>query len=100
MSREVHNGPTDETQARGTPYSGDPSGGEGAKPAELDKLALDSWHRSRGARMVPFAGYETAAKIAYAAQASGSSIFETALALGVLPQEQLETILRPGGLPR
>ena len=24
MSREVHNGPTDETQARGTPYSGDP----------------------------------------------------------------------------
>ncbi|MFL6728275.1 MAG: glycine cleavage system aminomethyltransferase GcvT [Sphingomicrobium sp.] len=24
----------------------------------LDKLALDSWHRARGARMVPFAGYE------------------------------------------
>jgi len=38
MSREVHNGPTDET--------------------ELDKLPLDAWHRSRGARMVPFAGYE------------------------------------------
>ncbi|MEE4317570.1 MAG: glycine cleavage system aminomethyltransferase GcvT [Erythrobacter sp.] len=24
----------------------------------LDKLALDDWHRVRGARMVPFAGYE------------------------------------------
>jgi aminomethyltransferase len=58
MSREVHNGPTDDTQARGTPYSGDPSGGEGNPPAELDKLPLDSWHRARGARMVPFAGYE------------------------------------------
>ena len=52
------------------------------------------------AALVPFAGYETAAKISYAAQASGSSILETALALGVLPREQLETILRPGGLPR
>src|SRR5437764_4664116 len=59
MSREVHSGPTDETQARGTPYSGDPTGGEGTAPAPpLDKLALDSWHRSKGARMVPFAGYE------------------------------------------
>jgi aminomethyltransferase len=58
MSREVHNGPTDETQARGTPYSGDPAGGEGVRPPELDKLPLDSWHRARGARMVPFAGYE------------------------------------------
>src|SRR5579884_2978211 len=26
--------------------------------AILDKLPLDSWHRARGARMVPFAGYE------------------------------------------
>jgi aminomethyltransferase len=25
---------------------------------QLDKLPLDSWHRARGARMVPFAGYE------------------------------------------
>ncbi|HEX8937418.1 MAG TPA: glycine cleavage system aminomethyltransferase GcvT [Sphingomicrobium sp.] len=25
---------------------------------ELDKLPLDAWHRARGARMVPFAGYE------------------------------------------
>ncbi|HEY7005373.1 MAG TPA: glycine cleavage system aminomethyltransferase GcvT [Sphingomicrobium sp.] len=58
MSREVHNGPTDDTQARGTPYSGDPSGGEGVQPQQLDKLPLDSWHRGRGARMVPFAGYE------------------------------------------
>ena len=58
MSREVHSGPTDETQARGTPYSGDPEGGAGTQPQQLDKLALDAWHRARGARMVPFAGYE------------------------------------------
>jgi aminomethyltransferase len=58
MNRETHNGPTDETQARGTPYSGDPEGGEGAAPQQLDKLPLDAWHRARGARMVPFAGYE------------------------------------------
>ncbi len=58
MSREVHNGPTDETQARGTAYSGDPNGGLGAEPPRLEKLPLDLWHRQRGARMVPFAGYE------------------------------------------
>jgi aminomethyltransferase len=58
MNRETHNGPTDDTQARGTPYSGDPSGGEGAQPEPLDKLPLDAWHRARGGRMVPFAGYE------------------------------------------
>ena len=58
MSREVHSGPTDETQARGTPYSGDPEGGAGSEPQPLDKLPIDSWHRDRGARMVPFAGYE------------------------------------------
>ena len=58
MSREVHNGPTDDTQARGTPYSGDPEGGAGAQTQELDKLPLDAWHRARGGRMVPFAGYE------------------------------------------
>jgi aminomethyltransferase len=57
MSREVHNGPSDATQARGTPYSGDPDGGASA-PDILDKLPLDWWHRERGARMVPFAGYE------------------------------------------
>lgn len=58
MSREVHNGPTDDTQARGTAYRGDPGGGETSVQPELDKLPLDSWHRGRGARMVPFAGYE------------------------------------------
>ena len=58
MNRETHNGPTDATQARGTPYSGDPEGGAGAAPEQLDKLPLDGWHRARGARMVPFAGYE------------------------------------------
>lgn len=60
MSREVHSGPTDDTQARGTPYSGDPQGGEGTAPtaSHLDKLPLDDWHRAHGARMVPFAGYE------------------------------------------
>ncbi len=26
--------------------------------AGLEKLPLDGWHRSKGARMVPFAGYE------------------------------------------
>jgi aminomethyltransferase len=31
-------------------------GGEAA--ADLQKLPLDSWHRARGGRMVPFAGYE------------------------------------------
>jgi aminomethyltransferase len=58
MSREVHNGPTDGKQARGTPYSGDPEGGEGAAAPPLGKLPLDYWHRAHGARMVPFAGYE------------------------------------------
>jgi aminomethyltransferase len=58
MNRETHNGPTDQTQARGTPYSGDPQGGAGTEPQPLDKLPLDNWHRSRGGRMVPFAGYE------------------------------------------
>lgn len=58
MSREVHDGPTDETQARGTPMSGDPQGGEGAPATTLEKLPLDRWHREKGGRMVPFAGYE------------------------------------------
>ena len=58
MSKEVHSGPTDETQARGTPYSGDPKGGEGVVMRPPEKLPLDNWHRSKGARMVPFAGYE------------------------------------------
>ena len=58
MNRETHNGPTDETQARGTPYSGDPEGGAGTQVPRLDKLPLDAWHRAHGGRMVPFAGYE------------------------------------------
>jgi aminomethyltransferase len=60
MSKEVHGGLTDQhTQARGEPYRGDPEGGEGTQaPPPLRTLALDSWHRRRGARMVPFAGYE------------------------------------------
>jgi aminomethyltransferase len=58
MNRETHNGPTDDTQARGTPYSGDPQGGAGVEPQPLDTLPLDDWHRAHGARMVPFAGYE------------------------------------------
>ena len=58
MSRDVHNGPTDDRQARGTPYSGDPEGGDGLAPAHLSTLALDGWHRAKGARMVPFAGYD------------------------------------------
>ena len=39
MSQEVHSDPTDQ-------------------PVSLDRLPLDSWHRSKGGRMVPFAGYE------------------------------------------
>ena len=58
MSREVHNGPTDETQARGEPFSGDPQGGAGLQESLPQKLALDEWHRAQGGRMVPFAGYE------------------------------------------
>ena len=58
MSKEVHNGSTDATQARGEPYRGDPEGGDDAQPQPLEALPLDAWHRARGGRMVPFAGYE------------------------------------------
>ena len=55
MSREVHNGPTDQHhQARGTPYTGAP---EGEPQPEPQVLALDSLHRAHGGRMVEFAGY-------------------------------------------
>ena len=55
MSREVHNGPTDQHhQARGTRYTGAP---EGESQPEPQVLALDSWHRAHGGRMVEFAGY-------------------------------------------
>lgn len=43
-------------QVQDQTLSGDPEGGEGE--AELLKLTLDQWHRSKGGRMVPFAGYE------------------------------------------
>jgi aminomethyltransferase len=58
MSREVHNGPTNQTKAPGTPGNGDTGSGEGTRAPQLDKLPLDSWHREHAARMVPFAGYE------------------------------------------
>ena len=58
MSKEVHYGPTDETQARGEPFSGDPQGGAGLQEPLPQKLPLDEWHRGQGGRMVPFAGYE------------------------------------------
>lgn len=54
MSRDVHNGPTDESQARGTPYTGAP---QGAPSPEPQTLPLDAWHRAHGGRMVEFAGY-------------------------------------------
>ncbi len=53
MSEAVHGGPT-EHGARGTEFSGDEDGGE----LSPQLLPLDAWHRARGARMVPFAGYE------------------------------------------
>ena len=56
MSEAVHGGPTDDGQARGKPYSHDADTGDEA-PA-IQHLALDAWHRSRGGRMVAFAGYE------------------------------------------
>jgi aminomethyltransferase len=58
MNRITHNGPTDEREARGEPYRGDPDGGDGAAEATPQQLTLDAWHRRQGARMVPFAGYE------------------------------------------
>jgi aminomethyltransferase len=58
MSKEVHSGPTDQHhQARGEPYSGDPTGGEGTAEPKIRTVPLDAWHRANGARMVPFAGY-------------------------------------------
>jgi aminomethyltransferase len=58
MSREVHNGPTNDHEARGTPYSGDPDGGRGAADLPPQLLPLDAWHRRQRGRMVAFAGYE------------------------------------------
>lgn len=55
MSEVVHNGPSDETHARGRTLSGDPDGADA--PPETQTLPLDAWHRERGGRMVAFAGY-------------------------------------------
>ena len=55
MSREVHNGPTDQHhEARGTPYTGSPDSEPQPQP---QTLPLDGWHRGHGGRMVEFAGY-------------------------------------------
>ncbi|RYD49861.1 MAG: glycine cleavage system aminomethyltransferase GcvT [Sphingomonadales bacterium] len=43
-------------QVQDQELSGDPDGGD-SEPA-LAQLPLDAWHRARGGRMVPFAGYE------------------------------------------
>ena len=43
-------------QVQDQSLSGDPEGGEGE--AALLQLPLDQWHRAKGGRMVPFAGYE------------------------------------------
>ncbi|MEO8548211.1 MAG: glycine cleavage system protein T, partial [Sphingomicrobium sp.] len=60
MSQEVHNGPTDQNHPRGEPLSGDPEGSAAVEVQPIQTLALDGWHRSKGARMVPFAGYDMA----------------------------------------
>ena len=69
MSEAVHDGPTTDTLARGTAMAGDAdaavSGGNDAGDRDEDGdeapgpqlLPLDAWHRARGGRMVPFAGY-------------------------------------------
>ncbi|MBV9840812.1 MAG: glycine cleavage system aminomethyltransferase GcvT [Sphingomonadaceae bacterium] len=54
MSQAAHDGPTDDRTARGLALSGDPAP-EAPQPPET--LPLDAWHRKRGGRMVPFAGY-------------------------------------------
>ncbi|MDQ0251731.1 aminomethyltransferase [Sphingomonas kyeonggiensis] len=43
-------------QVQDQTLSGDPEGGEGE--IALRQLPLDQWHRNKGGRMVPFAGYE------------------------------------------
>ena len=53
MSQAVHTGADDQTRAA----DADAGAADDGAPA-LQKLALDAWHRARGGRMVPFAGYE------------------------------------------
>lgn len=55
MSENAQDIPTDDEQVRGTDVPGDTDASEA--PEQLT-LPLDAWHRARGGRMVPFAGYE------------------------------------------
>ena len=55
MSEAVHDGPTNDSLARGTAMAGDVDAGD--EPA-IQLLPLDAWHRAQGGRMVAFAGYE------------------------------------------
>ena len=57
MSEAVHSGADDEKHARGQVMKGDVDPGADAEPGP-ELLPLDAWHRARGGRMVPFAGYE------------------------------------------
>ena len=57
MSEAVHGGADDSKHARGQVMKGDVDPGADAEP-EPELLPLDAWHRARGGRMVPFAGYE------------------------------------------
>ena len=43
-------------------------------PQEIEQLPLDAWHRRKGARMVPFAGYEM--PIQYSAESGGGIVAE------------------------
>ena len=54
MSEPVHHDIADEIALRGDDGE---MGGEADEP-EIQLLPLDAWHRARGGRMVPFAGYE------------------------------------------
>ena len=54
MSEPVHHDIAEEIATRG----GAVETGADADELEIQLLPLDAWHRSRGGRMVPFAGYE------------------------------------------
>ncbi len=57
MSEAVHSGADDDKHARGQVLRGDLDPDTDAEPGP-ELLPLDAWHRARGGRMVPFAGYE------------------------------------------
>ena len=58
LNQDIPPGAGNQPEARGEPLHGDPTGGDGFAAEPVQQLALDAWHRSKGARMVPFAGYE------------------------------------------